>query len=235
MPIFSLIHKDVGDTDLVASQTFAVNIASDILNSLLDNVPFEAIRKGSPATIGLDDLAGLKEYENSIKPTKKLAKMLFPGEDNEVNNGEWRCQGIIADPRGICYQATLRVDDVLDEEIFSNPEEGSYKVDGSEFPSRKSVTFAFCQNPATLLSPSWVVKEYISPTKKGTPTHERQLPQQLAVSPESIYVKPDFITPKTSRFTQNLSSAKVNYVKDKDEYCNFKRLIVQIQWNMEKP
>ncbi|HNW36531.1 MAG TPA: prepilin-type N-terminal cleavage/methylation domain-containing protein, partial [Candidatus Ozemobacteraceae bacterium] len=37
LPIFNMIHKGTEDTDLNASQAFAITKASDVLNAMLDN------------------------------------------------------------------------------------------------------------------------------------------------------------------------------------------------------
>jgi len=62
IPLFGLISRQTVDTDRNASQAFAMNKASEILNTLLDNVPFAALRQGNPGFIRVDDLAGKSKF-----------------------------------------------------------------------------------------------------------------------------------------------------------------------------
>ena len=63
VPIFFFISKGASDTDFNVSRMFAVSQASDILNAMIDNVPFQALRAGVPGYIKVKDLSSLKEYE----------------------------------------------------------------------------------------------------------------------------------------------------------------------------
>lgn len=230
MPIFWVIHKGTEETDVMASQSFAINKATEILNTLLDNVPFEVIRQGAPAGLlsfeNLDKVAAVaSDYKSmGVDATfvQKMASMLFPGCE-KITDKSWRCQGVITDPRGISYLATLLVDDLIDTSNLKKPEQISW---GSSFPDLNQVTYSYCKNPAILDRPDWRIKDY-----------EWNLPNQIGVPPEAenMYKEPDFCSPTLVRFSTRLLADKVNYTDNEDlAYCAMKKLIIEIQWNLDK-
>ena len=238
VPIFWVIHKGTEETDVSASQSFATNKATEILNTFLDNIPFECIRQGAPA--GLLSFEGLEktpeakaEYAKmKIDATwvKNMAEMLFP-KCEAIGDKSWRCQGIIQDPRGTSYLATLLVEDVLDTMTIKKPEAQTW---GGSFYDSKDLTFSYCKNPEKLQEASWRPDYQQMPVPIG----EWTLPNQIGLPAESenIYCQPDFYpNTKLLRYSQCLAVDKVNYATDDSmAYCGIKRLIVQIQWNIDK-
>ncbi|HNV69888.1 MAG TPA: hypothetical protein PKO06_09335, partial [Candidatus Ozemobacteraceae bacterium] len=200
------------------------------LNTLLDNVPFEVIREGAPAGLlsfeNLDKVPAVANYYKSLGVdaayVQKMSSMLFPGCD-KITDKSWRCQGVIDDPRGISYLATLLVLDLVDNSSIKKPEQIPW---GTSFPEINQVTYSYCKNPAILDRPDWRISDF-----------EWNLPNQIGVPPESqnMYKEPDFTSPTLVRFTTRLLADKVNYTDNEDlAFCAMKKLIIQIQWNLDK-
>lgn len=230
IPIFWVIQKGTEETDVMASQSFAINKATEILNTLLDNVPFEVIREGAPAGLlsfeGLDKTAAVaNDYKGmgvDVAYVQKMSAMLFPGCE-KITDKSWRCLGVINDPRGISYRATLLVNDLVDTSGIQKPEQTSW---GVAFPEINHVTFSFCKNPSILEKSTWRINDF-----------EWNLPNQIGVPPEAdnMYKEGDFTSPTVLRFPTRLAADKVNYVDDENlAYCSMKRLIIEIQWNLDK-
>ncbi len=99
IPIFALLTQDVKETDILVSQTFAMDKARVVLNTILDEVPFANLTPGNPAV-----LTGPRAAE--------FANTLFPNAP--VAAGGFACQGIASDSRGIHYQIYLRADPIED-------------------------------------------------------------------------------------------------------------------------
>lgn len=230
MPIFWVIHKGTEETDIISSQSFAINQATQILNTLLDNIPFEIIREGAPAGLlsfeNLDKVAAVANYYKGMGVdaayVQKMSNMLFPGCE-KISDKSWRCQGVVTDPRGMSYLVTLLVLDLVDTSNIKKPEQVSW---GMSFPSLNHVTYSFCKNPAILERSDWRIKDF-----------EWNLPNQIGVPPEgeNMYKEPDFTSPALLRFPTRLAADKVNYTDNEDlAYCAMKKLIIQVQWNIDK-
>lgn len=238
LPIFHMIHKGAEDTDISASQSFAINKATELLNTCLDNVPFEALRAGSPfGWLRVDDIAGIKEYQDDKIDAAwcdRMAEMLFKHPTSARQSSGYPCQGRVTDPRGITYQVTLRVEDISDKTPAGRkPDKGTF---GSAFsPSQFSpaeIVFTFLRNPAKVDDPAWIA--CYRPDPAGTTNYETGLSGGIAVPPSSLYVESDFAK-NTIRFTQRQSTEKVNYTGDEAfAYCTMKRLICEVQWNINK-
>lgn len=265
LPLFSMMSKGASDTDITASQAFALNKATETLNAILDNVPFETLRQGNPATLRADDLSGIPEYARFDETwCRKMAEMLFPGTTKD--SGGYRCRGVVTDPRGISYQLWLRVEDVAAPPAPANLQPESLAIgtafDGQDparlpvdFPAKGEFTFTFLKNPGVLSHPNFVEKYHIfrgvgavNPQKprwelecRGNNTNDvseppinvylDQVPPGGAADPNA----PTYGNPTASRYTQRMASEKVNYTSDDNfAYCTMKKLIVEVQWNMEK-
>ncbi|HNW33427.1 MAG TPA: hypothetical protein PKM25_00710 [Candidatus Ozemobacteraceae bacterium] len=118
IPVFGVLTRDVKDTDLLAANSFAIDRARFVLNSLLDNLPFSGLIPGNPAMITGPGAAS-------------FAAALFPG--SVLAAGGYSCNGIASDGRGIQYSIYLRSDPILDGSTAIQP--------GTE------LTFSFFQNP----------------------------------------------------------------------------------------
>ncbi|MBF0500909.1 MAG: prepilin-type N-terminal cleavage/methylation domain-containing protein [Candidatus Riflebacteria bacterium] len=236
LPIFNMIHKSAADTDLMAAQAYAINKATEILNTCLDNVPFETLRNGRPfGYLSVDKLTTIADYQKAnINEVwlDRMARMLFNLEPSAKSGKQYPCQGIVTDPRGISYLCTLRVDDVSDVQSSSRkPEKSKW---GNEFPALNELTFSFCLNPEKLQDPEWNVN-YDQSIK-----NELSLPSGIAVPTDTskllFYDETDFVTPNTIRYTQRHATEKVNYTSDEAfAYCTMKRLIIEVQWNLNRP
>ncbi|HOY65324.1 MAG TPA: hypothetical protein PLP29_00465 [Candidatus Ozemobacteraceae bacterium] len=253
LPIFNMLHKGAEDTDLNASQAFAITKASDVLNAMLDNVPFETIRMGNPGYLSITDLPASEYSRYDANWLKGIAQMLFPGSELDGNRG-YPCRGIITDPRGISYLVTLCVEDLAAPTAAADARPDRKKV-GTAFPDaapqdfdqRNELTFSFLQNPGKLSDPNWLQKYNPFSTAAQPPRWELELSPDkngVAQPSENIYRdegygagddSPRFMDPTAARYTQRMSSEKVNYTKDDTfAFCTMKRLIVEIQWNMDK-
>jgi type II secretory pathway pseudopilin PulG len=257
VPIFFFMSKGATETDLNVSRTFAIGRATEILNAMLDNVPFQALRAGIPAYIKVKDLAGVKGYEKFDEDwAEKFINTVFPGS-TETAAG-YPCQCVVSDPRGMHYKITLRVEDITG---ISDEEKPEQKKIGTDFPdkapkefsdfSTKEVTFSYLKNPARLLSQAWHKTVYLpNPVgmlpKAGEYRFELELPKKVSENPENFYLDegysgyhadaPRFKNPTATRLTQRMAGAEVSYTKDEDfKYCGLKRLIIEIQWNIELP
>ncbi|EKD81603.1 MAG: hypothetical protein ACD_39C01728G0002, partial [uncultured bacterium] len=84
IPLFGLMSRQTVDTDRNASQAFAMNKASEILNTILDNVPFAALRQGNPGFIKVDDLSGRAKYQRYNEDwARKIMPVLFQGSEKQ--------------------------------------------------------------------------------------------------------------------------------------------------------
>lgn len=238
LPVFHLMHKGAEETDISAAQSFAINKATEVLNTCLDNVPFEALRAGSPfGWLRVDDIAGIKEYQDDKIDAAwcdRMADMLFKHTTSARQANGYPCQGRITDPRGITYQVTLRVEDVADKTSPTRKPDKS-TLSGGFSPTQFSppeVIFTFLRNPALVDDPKWIA--CYRPDPGGTTNYETGLPNGIAVPKDSLYSASDF-GQNTIRFTQRQSTEKVNYTNDEAfAYCTMKRLICEVQWNMNK-
>jgi hypothetical protein len=108
VPLFTLMSKQTTDTDLVASQAYAINKASETLNAFLDNVPFAAIRQGNPGYLAVDDISKMAKFTRyDDNWAKKMSTMLFNNTKKESLG--YPCKGIIEDARGTAYLILLKL------------------------------------------------------------------------------------------------------------------------------
>ena len=259
VPIFFFMSKGASETDFNVSRMFAIGRASEILNAMLDNVPFQALRAGIPAYIKVKDLSGIKGYEKYDEDwAAKFVNTVFPGS-SETAAG-YPCQCVISDPRGIHYKITLRVEDIVAAKAPSTDKPPLLKI-GDEYPAKPptefsiiptgELTFSYLKNPARLLSQAWHKTIYLpNPIgmlpKANEYRFESELPKKVSENYENFYLDdgytgmhpdvPRFINPTATRLTQKMARAEVSYTKDENfRYCGMKRLIIEIQWNIEGP
>lgn len=236
IPFFSFIHKGTQDTDSTTSQSFAITKAAEILGIILDTVPFETLREGSPVGfLRSDDIAQLPVYRLKIDASwaTRNAKMLFNLDATASTPYGFPTEGIITDPRGISYLCSLRIEDIYDKTSLNAAEKRDINVD---FPAlTDELSFSFCINPTKLQNPSWIQKYYPEVGVNSAQKNEVNLPAGLALPPASIYSEADFSTPRTVRYVQKMATEKVNYSNDpRVAYCCMKRLMMQVQWNLEQ-
>lgn len=253
LPIFNMIQKGTEDTDLNAAQAFAITKASEVLNAVLDNIPFEVIRMGNPGYLSISKLPADEYARYDANWLKGIAQMLFPGSVADGNRG-YPCRGIMTDPRGISYLVTLYVEDLAAPPAPADAKPDRRKIGTgfpdsapADFPECNEMTFSFLQNPGKLSDPNWYQKYNVFSSSAKAPRWETELTADrkgVAEPGENIYRDegypvgddlPRFLDPTAVRYTQRMSTEKVNYTDDDAfSYCTMKRLIIEIQWNMEK-
>ena len=108
IPIFGMLSRQTVETDKNASQAFAINKATGVLNTLLDNVSFVAIREGNPGYLRVDELPKLEKYSDLDSDwVKKMSSILFNHTNHESNG--YKCRGTVTDSKGIKYLIHLIV------------------------------------------------------------------------------------------------------------------------------
>lgn len=252
IPVFGMLSRQTVETDKNAAEAFAINRATEVLNSLLDNVSFVTLREGNPGYIRVDDLP--EKYKNDYDDdwAKRTATMLFNSTTCESNG--YPCRGIVSDSKGISYLIHLKVEDITSGIKHVKPEriqigEG-YPVSGAiNFPEQSEVNFSFLKNPSMLTSSKWT-QDFAETTEEadqtGKPFTEMNIPfNPVSESPVVFYLdqglsdlpgttKYSFVNPTAERFTAKMVMKKVPYETDESlAWCPFKRLIVQVQWNTE--
>ncbi|HAE39263.1 MAG TPA: hypothetical protein DCG57_11585 [Candidatus Riflebacteria bacterium] len=249
IPLFGLMSRQTVDTDRNASQAFAMNKASEILNAILDNVPFAALRQGNPGFIKVDDIATRAKYQRYNEDwARKMVPVLFPGSDNQ--SAGWPCRGVFTDSRGISYLVHLRVEDVTSEQKPPRPERvkiGPSFPAGSptSFAETREMTFAFLRNPAILSDGSWLQEYSRDPAQRPYAEVDLGSGRGVAESPNDIYRdegmegasadEPRYLDPTAERYTTKMVTEKVPYdVSDKYGWCVMKKLLVQVQWNLDQ-
>jgi hypothetical protein len=250
IPLFGLMSKETVETDKNASEAFAINKASEVLNAVLDNIPFATLRQGNPGYVKVDDLKGKIPDKFSETWAKNLMKMLFGTSAKE--SAGYPCRGIVTDARGIHYLIHLRVEDVVSERRLPAPEKvkiGNSFPDGkpADFPEIGELTFSYLKNPELLNDGSWIIDYAENDEETGKPLTELDLQsgKGVAESKQNVYLDqgmegfaPDaarYLNPTALRYTQKMISEKVPYdASARFEYCTMKKLLVQVQWNLEQ-
>lgn len=259
VPIFFFMSKGASETDFNVSRMFAISRASETLDAMLDNVPFQALRAGIPAYVKVKDLVGIKGYEKFDDAwAEKFMNTVFPG--SVESSAGYPCQCVVTDPRGIAYKITLRVEDIVSPTASKTLKPDQIKI-GDDFPGKApkdfspistgEVTFSYLKNPARLQSPSWHKTIYLpNPTgmlpKANEYRFESELPKKVSENYENFYLDegytgvhpnaPRFVDPTAQRMTQRMAKAEVSYSKDDNfRFCALKRLIIEVQWNIELP
>ena len=251
IPLFGLMSRGAVETDRNASQAFAINKAAEILDTMLDTVPFAAIRQGNPGFIKVDDISSIDRYSNFTQDwARRVVPMMFPGSAAE--GAGWPCRGIVTDSRGIHYLVHMKVEDVTST-IGAGQRPETMNI-GSGFPSAQpndfsqvsDMTFSFLNNPAALTDGTWIVDYASDINEAGKPLTEIELDagSGVAQAPGNIYLDQvpaaqaggnGFLDPVASRFTARMIAPKVPYSAPEDQsYVPMKRLIVQIQWNLNQ-
>jgi len=259
VPIFFFMSKGASDTDFNVSRMFAINRASEILNAMLDNVPFQALRAGIPGFIKVEDLKDVDGYDRFDEAwAAKFVNTVFPG--SEKSAAGYPCACVVSDPRGQFYKITLRVEDITSP-VASKDEKPPLQKIGKDYPAKPpkdfspvgtgEPTFSYLKNPAKLMSQSWHQRVYLpNPVgmlpKSGEFRFETELPDKVSENHENFYRDDGyekyhddafrFSDPTATRLTQRLAKTQVGYTNNEElKFCGFKRLIVEIQWNIDKP
>ena len=246
IPIFGMLSRQTVETDKNASQAFAINKATEILNTLLDNVTFVAIREGNPGYLKVDDLPHFEKYNDYDSDwAKKMSSILF-NHTNAESNG-YKCRGIVQDSKGISYLIHLRVEDVVSTIKHNKPEQ--IKIGESypnsfpeEFPEQSEINFSYLKNPSLLTSNQFIQDFAENTNETGKPFTELEVNSKgVSESKLNFYLdegmdnpKHSYKNPTAERFTAKMVLNKVPYKVDENmAWCPFKRLIIQVQWNLE--
>lgn len=250
IPMFGLMSRGAVESDRNASQAFAISKATEVLNTLLDNVPFVAIRQGNPGYIKADDISKLDRYKDYTDTwAQRMVGLMFPGTSRE--GAGWVCRGVVSDARGIHYLVHLKVEDVPSVQQSQRPETkkiGSNFPDGapSTFNEVNEITFSFLRNPSMLSDGNWLVDYAGDVSEPGKPLTEAELsPNGVAEAPGNIYLDQSgdgssagangFVDPTAARYTARMVTSKVPYQAPDDQaHVPMKKLLVQVQWNLDQ-
>lgn len=112
LPIIGVIGTSTKDTDVANSTVFAQTTARNILDTLLDDVPFNCISAGT------DNIAKLEDYTDANYSIESFKQMIGTGSDE--------AKGQLIDERGVVYNISIYVWPIFasktDEEKQSNVE-----------------------------------------------------------------------------------------------------------------
>jgi len=253
IPVFTLLTRQTVDTEQSAAEAFAVNKASDVLTALLDNVPFATLRQGNPAYIATSHLPDLPKYADYRSSgghsdwAKKMSKVLFNHDD--VEGPGFKCRGIFEDAKGMSFLVHVRVEDVKAAKKANRKPElmkiGTAYPGGAptDFSKSDEMTFSYLKNPSMLLSSKWFPDYLERPEPSaGRPLTEMDLPGQIAMPPNNVYLDEDmnamcgsgpnvdsFLDPTAARYTA-MQVLPEKTVPNMGESV-MKIITVQVQWN----
>lgn len=246
LPLFSLMTKQTSSTDNIAAEAYAINKATEVLNTFLENVPFAAIRHGNPGFIQSDDITKIAKFARYDENwAKKISMMLFNHSDKQ--GGGYPCVGKIKDARGTTYLVHLRVEDICSSEKPARPERiqvGTSFPDGSpaEFPAINELSFSYLRNPSILNDGSWMETYARRIDDPNQPTTELDLVVGVSEAPNSLYndmggvsTTFSYLNPTAERYFPKMVTQRVPYKADDSfAWCSMKRLVVQVQWNNDR-
>lgn len=110
IPIFGMIGTSAKDTDVAESYIFAQTRARNILDTLLDDVPFFALRVAGGNIADIDetnDEPNVGEMFDTVNPTYEVASFLrLIGNDPAIDHF---CRGQLIDERGVKYKVKIFV------------------------------------------------------------------------------------------------------------------------------
>lgn len=237
------------DINKEESKIFAINKATEILNSLLDEVPFAVLRRGNPGYIKVDDLNKDTNYSYYNNEWVKKYSLKFFNNNKKEDKG-YICRGYIKDSSNITYLIHLCVEDILSNIEHSETEK---IIIGKNYPNtvpkdfeeQLDVNFSLLKNPSTFYITN---NEFFSkiPYQKEKPLTELDIPNKAIYdSPmnffkdeglENIETEPkfSFLNPTAERYTAKMIMKRIpNNTEIQTEWCLFKKLIIQIQWNID--
>lgn len=218
--LFSLSKEKIDE----ANEDFAAQKASEILTSVVNNIPFAVLKSGNPAYLQISETTKQAKYVRyNAKWAKDTIESIFCSKVDETAD-KYICSGTIQNGSGTKYLVQLKVEDVL----VSNPADAVGQVyigktypstPPNEFPKNQKLTFAFIKDPLLFSNGTWL-QSYVPKRSDGQPFLELDLPQKTAVSPQDLYTSEDFLNPVAER----------KYPKLENSDCLLKKLILQMQW-----
>lgn len=246
LPLFSLMTKQTSSTDNVASEAYAINKATEVLNTFLENIPFATIRHGNPGYIESSDITQMAKFARyDDNWAKKMSMMLFDHSNKEGSG--YPCKGYIKDPRGIVYLVHLRVEDICSTNKPARPERlqvgtGFPDTLPTEFSTMGELGFSYLRNPSILNDGSWMEPYARRIDDPNNPTTELDLDTAVSEAPNSLYndlggtsTTFSYLNPTAERYFPKMVTQRVPYAADDAfAWCSMKRLVVQVQWNVDK-
>ncbi|NCB40055.1 MAG: hypothetical protein EOM80_14935 [Erysipelotrichia bacterium] len=128
IPIFGMIGTGAKDTDISESYIFAQTRARNILDSLLDDVPFFALRVASTNVADIGDTnaeANVGEMFDTTNPNYSVASFVrFIGNDPATDR---YARGELLDERGTRYKVKIFVFPVPANEALNVDEEMTFR------------------------------------------------------------------------------------------------------------
>lgn len=211
IPLVGVIGTGATDTDVAKSYIFAQTTARNILDNLLDNVPFECVRvaPGSVAdTDGSNAEPGISQLVNS--PEYQVASFLsLLGNDGTVDTFG---RGELRDERGTRYFIKL----------FCFPLVGTANPVGAIDPTTE-VTFRYLPRPPyeTATNSSNQAIWYTN-----SPFVAAGVPRPYDFAPGS----PDFSIRTTNAFSLGVPAGSIAAL----QYCVLKRILLRVRWVLPK-
>lgn len=128
IPIFGMIGTSAKDTDISESYIFAQTRARNILDSILDDVPFFALRVAGGAVADIGDTnnePNVGEMFDTTNPDYQVASFIrFIGNDPTVDRFT---RGELVDERGIRYKVKIFVFPIPANDPLSVADELSFR------------------------------------------------------------------------------------------------------------
>ena len=106
IPIIGTLLKSTKDTDVTNSYVYAQTVARNVLTTLLDDVPFHSIQKGSSDIGKLVDstVYNFTTHSNDVYSIKNFKNMI-----GNYSSSSDLAQGTLTDERGVNYTVTIYV------------------------------------------------------------------------------------------------------------------------------
>ncbi|GAB4273870.1 MAG: hypothetical protein Kow0029_13810 [Candidatus Rifleibacteriota bacterium] len=204
LPIIGMIGTGTKDTDISETYIFAQTSARNILDSILDDVPFYALRVASTQVSDIDEsndepnVGELFDIAPPLGPTYNVASFLrYIGNDPTVDH---YARGQLIDDRGYKYKVKIFVFPVPSSDPFNRDTD---------------MCFRYLPRPAFESQPGWYTttpvagSAYInsgdSPYEMPTPAIRTEDARSLGVPPG-----PDAANP----------------------YCVMKKILIRIRWTL---
>ena len=217
IPLVGVIGTGATDTDVAKSYIFAQTTARNILDNLLDNVPFECVRvapgsvsdtDGSNAETAVSQLVSTPEYQVA----SFLSLLGNPGSVDTFGRGELR------DERGTRYFIKL----------FCFPLAGTANAVGAINPADE-ITFRYLPRPPyeTATNASNQAVWYPTPTAPAPAFVNAGVPRPYDFTVGST---PDFAIRTTNAFSLGVPQGSIPVLN----YCVLKRILLRVRWVMPK-
>ena len=227
-PLINLLLTISREKENEALEDFAVSKASEILTSVINDIPFAVLKSGNPAKLKINDTINKPKYAryNSLWAKNSVEK-IFGNQTANEKDSDYLCAGKITNASGTEYLVQLKVEDVLLSskadaigEIYIGREFPN--MPPNEFPKNQKLTFAFLKNPSLFSDGTWFQSYAPKNGDKNKVFLETELKNNISESPINLYETEDYLNPVAVRLYPNL--------EENGNECLLKKLILQIQW-----